>query len=143
VKYNGLFSIEASIAFAILIITLIIDFFFRDNNHFDILDYFSTYAGGILLICMLLTGITYGIGYGLGDTSFRQTTLKIYSDITDIEEEVSGAVEQSINQAIEENCKIMSEENCKILKDTTRGAKTLQEVSKVAKELKKVSDITK
>jgi len=131
------FLVGAVILFVILIVVGLIEIFFRDHSYLDIWDYFSVYIGVALLIFMIGTGITYGIGYGIGNSSFGQASLEVYYSITGAEQELQN----SINQIVEESCKRLPEESCRTLRETAKTAETLKEVSDLAEKLGKTSQI--
>ena len=123
--------------FVALIISGIIEIFFRDNDYLDFWDYISVYIGIVFLICLTGMIITYFIGYGIGGTSLGQASLEVYSAFTGIQEQM----DQAINQVVEENCKVLPKESCETLRTTAKTAKTLQEVTDVADKLKKAADV--
>ena len=63
-------------------------------------EYFSFWIAGILIIFLVGTGATYGIGYGLGGTSFGQASLNVYDAFTGAERELESA----INNFVDESC---------------------------------------
>ncbi len=104
---------------------------------------FSLYVGIAFVIFLLLTSVTWLIGYGIGGTTFGQASLEIYYAFTGAEQQISQELQNVINQIVDDSCKTLSEENCNLLKTTAESAKTLQEVSDKANQLKSLSNIAK
>jgi len=120
-----------------LIIVVVIELF---NDSFGEI---SLYVGGAFAILLLLTGITWFVGYGIGGTSFGEASVEIYTQITGAQEQVNQELQNAINQVVNESCKTLDEQNCNILKTTAKSAQTLQEVTDKANQLKSVSDTVK
>ena len=123
--------------FVVLIISGIIEIFFRDHDYLDLWDYISVYIGIVFLVCLTGMFITYFIGYSIGGTSLGQASLEVYTAFTGIQEQM----DQAINQVVEENCKVLPKESCETLRTTAKTAKTLQDVTDVADKLKKATDV--
>lgn len=131
------FLIGSIILFVVLIISIIVEVFFRDHDYLDFWNYVSTYVGIVFGIALIGMFITYFIGYGIGGTSLGEASLQVYTAFTGAEQQVSDALEQLINSVVEENCKILPQDQCDLLRATARNAKTLQEVTDLAEKLKK------
>ena len=131
------FLVGSMILFGVLIIVGIIEIFFRDRSNLDFQEYISVWIAGFWIIFLIGTGVTYGIGYGLGGTSFGQASLEVYYAFTGMEQELENA----INDVVEQSCKSLPEESCQLLRQTAETAKTLQEVKDLADNLRKASDV--
>lgn len=103
----------------------------------------SLYVGGAFAIFLLLTGITWFVGYGVGGTSFGEASVEIYTTITGAEQQVNQELQNAINQVIDESCKTLDEQSCNMLKNTAKTAQTLQEVTDKANQLKGLSNTVK
>jgi hypothetical protein len=120
-----------------LIISAIIEIFFRDYDYLDFWDYISVYIGIAFLIVISGMFITYFIGYGVGGTSLGQACTEVYNAFTGAEEQMN----QAINQVVEESCKTIPKESCETLRVTAKTAKTLQEVQNMADKLKTAKEL--
>lgn len=96
----------------------------------------SLYVGGAFVIFLLLTGITWFVGYGIGGTSFGEASVEIYTTITGAEQQINQELQNAMNQVIDESCKTLDEQSCNMLKTTAKSAQTLQEVTDKANQLK-------
>ena len=113
------------------------ELFFRDTSYLGIWEYFSTYIGLFFLFCLIGTGITYVIGYGLGGTSIGEASIQVYDSLNEVEEQFDN----SINLVIEDSCKTLDEKSCLILRQNYNNFKTIQEVTDMTKKLKKTAVI--
>jgi hypothetical protein len=104
---------------------------------------FSIYVGGALIGLVLLTGLTWGIGYGFGETPVGKASVELYVGITGAEQKVSGGMQDAINKLVDESCETLTEENCNLLKFTAKSAQTLKEVSDKANQLKTLGSVVK
>lgn len=123
------------ISFVGLIAVVLVELF---NDSFGEI---SLYVAGAFVIFLLLTSITWFIGYGIGGTSFGEASLEIYYTITGAEQQVTQELQNAINLVVDESCKTLTEENCNLLKATAKSAKTLQEVSAKVNQLKSLNNV--
>lgn len=125
------------VLFVALIISVIIEIFFRDHDYLEFWDYISVYIGIAFLIVLFGMFITYFIGYGIGGTSLGQACTEVYNAFTEVEDQMNQAIDQVVN----ESCKTLPEESCQTLMITAKTARTLQEVQDMADKLKKAQEV--
>ena len=123
--------------FVILIISAVIEIFFRDHEYLDFWEYISVYVGIAFLIVLSGMFITYFIGYGVGGTSLGQACTEVYNTFTGVEEQMN----QAIDSIVEEGCKTIPKESCETLRSTAKTARTLQEVHDMADKLKTAKEM--
>ena len=100
-------------------------------------DYSVMYARITLFVCLVGTGFTYGIGYGLGNSSIGQVSLEVHDAVTGVQEQLDN----SINQAVDEGCKTMPQESCQLLRGSISTYRTVQDITDMAEKLKKAADV--
>ena len=125
------------ISLVVLIISGLIELFFRDHQFLEITDYVSLYIAIAFVLFVLGMFITYEVGYGLGGTPFGQLALSVYG----IKQEVTNSVETAINQAIDASCQTMTTEQCSLLRTSAKTVQTVQEVSDLADKIKTANNI--
>ena len=97
------------------------------------------YVGIAFGVCLIGTGITYGIGYGIGNSPIGELSLQVHGAVTGVQQELDN----SINQAIDESCKSLPQENCQLMRNAVNTFRTVQDVTDFADKLrtaKKVVD---
>jgi hypothetical protein len=101
----------------------------------------SAYVGGAFVVLLLLTGITYVVGFGLGGTSMGHAVLEVYYSVTGAKQEISEELQRTMNTMVDEACTTLSEGECLTLKASIRTAKTLDEVSSNVARLQKAGRV--
>lgn len=132
-----LFLALSALSFLALIISILIEVFFRDHDYSEITDYVSFYIAIVFALSILGMFVTFQIGYGLAGTTIGQTALEVYG----VKQEVSESIENAINQVVNESCQTLPKESCDNLRLTAETAKSVQEITDLAKKLKTANDI--
>ena len=78
------FLLGSIVLFVVLIISAVIEIFFRNHNYLDFLEYISIYIGIAFLIVLSGMFITYFIGYGIGETSLGQPPQKYITHLREL-----------------------------------------------------------
>ncbi len=127
--YFRAFTIILSIA---LVLSVLVEIFFREHEYLEFWDYVSVYIFIGFLVCLFGVFTTYTIGYGFSETSVGKMGLEFYDAMVGIDYQL----QQSINQLVEDSCKSLSKESCDNLRSAVKTAETLQDVQDMVDKLK-------
>lgn len=120
-----------------LVLSCLIEIFFREHGYLEFWDYVSVYIFIGFLVCLFGAFFTYAIGYDFSETSIGKVSLEFYDAMAGVDYQL----QQSINQFVDESCKTLSKENCELLRDTAKTAKTLQDVQDFADKIKTAQEV--
>jgi len=97
------------------------------------------YVGIAFIVCLVCTGITYGIGYGVPKTVVGQVSLEVNGAVVQTQQ----AFDDAIDQTIEESCKTLTPESCQSLQSSVSMFRTTQDVLDMAEGFRKTATVVK
>lgn len=97
------------------VILTILSFIFGSSDTFELI-------GGVTLVLLVISGITWGIGYGFGGSEIGQAILEVDNAFDNVSEAEVEAKREIVNASKETTQKLSNETNSTEIQDSTEDA---------------------
>ncbi|MGE0792872.1 MAG: hypothetical protein AB7V77_01675 [Candidatus Woesearchaeota archaeon] len=121
-KLFPIFLIGSIVVFAILVVVVIIEIC---NDSFGEI---SIYIGLVLLGFVVLTLLSWFVGFGIGGTSLGQASVNLYTSIVGVEKEVNKELQNTMKLVVAEYCAELNEQDCLVLTKMIDSADNIQTI---------------